>query len=39
MLGDEEDMHEIGEAIGKIQRNAPAIAANASQASAERVAR
>jgi dTDP-4-amino-4,6-dideoxygalactose transaminase len=39
MLGDEEDMHEIGEAIGKIQRNAPAIAANASQASAVRVAR
>jgi len=39
LLGDEEDMHEIAAAIRKIQRNAPTIAANASQASAERVAR
>ena len=39
LLGDEEDVHEIVEAVRKIQRNAAAIAANASQASAERVAR
>ena len=39
LLGDEQDMHEIAEAIKKIQRNAAAIAANASQATAERVAR
>jgi hypothetical protein len=32
-------MDEIAEAIRKIQRHAPAIAANASHASAERVAR
>ena len=39
LLGDEEDMREIAAAIGKIQRNAAEIAANASQATAERVAR
>jgi dTDP-4-amino-4,6-dideoxygalactose transaminase len=39
LLGDEQDMDEIAEAIRKIQRHAPAIAANASHASAERVAR
>jgi len=39
LLGDEQDTHEIAEAIGKIQRHAPAIAANATQATAERVAR
>lgn len=39
LLGDEQDMREIAEAIGKIQRHAPAIAANATQATAERVAR
>jgi len=39
LLGDEEDMHEIAAAIGKIQRNAAEIAANASEATAERVAR
>ena len=39
LLGDEEDMNEIVLAIRKIQRNATAIAANASQATAERVAR
>ena len=39
LLGDEQDMHEIAEAIKKIQRNAAAIAANASQATAERLAR
>jgi dTDP-4-amino-4,6-dideoxygalactose transaminase len=39
LLGDEQDMHEIAEAIGKIQRHASAIAANATQATAERVAR
>jgi dTDP-4-amino-4,6-dideoxygalactose transaminase len=39
LLGDEEDMHEVAEAIRKIQRNARTIASNASQASAERVAR
>jgi dTDP-4-amino-4,6-dideoxygalactose transaminase len=39
LLGDDEDMHEIAGAIRKIQRNAAAIAANASQATAERVAR
>jgi dTDP-4-amino-4,6-dideoxygalactose transaminase len=39
LLGDEQDMHEIADAIKKIQRNAAAIAANASQATAERVAR
>jgi 3-amino-5-hydroxybenzoate synthase len=39
LLGDEQDMHEIAEAIRKIQRNAPSIAANATQATADRVAR
>jgi dTDP-4-amino-4,6-dideoxygalactose transaminase len=39
LLGDEQDMHEIAEAIGKIQRHAPVIAANATQAAPERVAR
>lgn len=39
LLGDEQDMHEIAEAIRKVQRNASAIAANASEATAERVAR
>jgi len=39
LLGDEEDMHEIAAAMGKIQRNAAEIAANASEAAAERVAR
>lgn len=39
LLGDEEDMNEIAAAIRKIQRNASAIAANASHATAESVAR
>jgi hypothetical protein len=39
LLGDEEDMHEIAGAIGKIQRNAAEIAANAAQAVEERIAR
>jgi dTDP-4-amino-4,6-dideoxygalactose transaminase len=39
LLGDEQDMHEIAEAILKIQRHAPAIAASTSKATAERVAR
>ena len=39
LLGDEEDMNEISAAIDKIQRNATAIAANATRATAERVAR
>lgn len=39
LLGDEEDMNEIATAIGKVQRNASGIAANASKATAERVAR
>lgn len=39
LLGDEQDMHEIAEAIQKIQRNAARVAANASRATAERVAR
>ena len=39
LLGDEEDMNEIAAAIRKIQRKAAAIAANAAQATAERVAR
>ena len=39
LLGDEEDMHEIAAAIGKIQQNASTIAANASRASAESIAR
>jgi len=39
LLGDEQDMHEVAEAIQKIQRNAAAIAENASRATAERVAR
>jgi dTDP-4-amino-4,6-dideoxygalactose transaminase len=39
LLGDEEDMHEIAAAIGKIQRNAAEIAAHASKATPERVAR
>jgi dTDP-4-amino-4,6-dideoxygalactose transaminase len=39
LLGDEEDMNEIAAAIRKIQHNASGIAANSSQATAERVAR
>ncbi len=39
LLGDEQDMHEIAEAIRKIQSHAPAIAANTAQATAERGAR
>jgi dTDP-4-amino-4,6-dideoxygalactose transaminase len=39
LLGDEQDMQEIADAIRKIQRNAGAIAAQASQVTAERVAR
>jgi len=39
LLGDDEDMREIAQSIQKIQRNAKSIAANASQATAERVAR
>ncbi len=39
LLGDEQDMHEIAGAIGKIQRNAAEIAANASKAVEEQVAR
>lgn len=39
LLGDEEDMHEIAAAIAKIQRNAADIAAQASKATPERVAR
>lgn len=39
LLGDEQDINEIAEAIGKIQRNASAIASNASLATADRVAR
>ena len=39
LLGDERDMHEIAEAIRKIQRNAAEVAANASQVTAEHVAR
>jgi hypothetical protein len=39
LLGDEEDMQEIAGAIGKIQRNAAEIAANAAQAVEERIAR
>ncbi|HYM78465.1 MAG TPA: DegT/DnrJ/EryC1/StrS family aminotransferase [Candidatus Dormibacteraeota bacterium] len=39
LLGDEEDMNEIAEGLRKIQRNATEIAANTSQATAERVAR
>ena len=39
LLGDEEDMREIAAAISKIQKNAAEIAANASQATAEKVAR
>jgi len=39
LLGDEEDMREIDAAISKIQRNAGEIAANAAQATAEKVAR
>src|SRR5271157_179185 len=39
LLGDEDDMHEIAAAISKIQKSAAEIAANASQATAERVAR
>jgi 3-amino-5-hydroxybenzoate synthase len=39
LLGDEQDMHEIADAIQKIQRNAGEIAANASKATAERVTR
>lgn len=39
LLGDEQDMNEIAAAIKKIQRNAQEIASNASQATAEKVAR
>jgi len=39
LLGDEEDMNEIAEAVRKIQLNAKEIAANASRATAEKVAR
>ena len=39
LLGDEEDMSEIAEAIRKIQRNAGDIAGNASKATAESIAR
>ena len=39
LLGDETDMNEIAAAIKKIQRNAKEIAANASHATAEKVAR
>jgi len=39
LLGDEEDLSEMAEAICKIQRNAPAIAANASRVTAESIAR
>lgn len=39
LLGDEEDMNEIAEAIRKIQQNAGEIAAKALHATAERVAR
>jgi dTDP-4-amino-4,6-dideoxygalactose transaminase len=39
LLGDEQDMCEIAEAIRKIQQNATAIAANTAHATAERVAR
>jgi dTDP-4-amino-4,6-dideoxygalactose transaminase len=39
LLGDEEDMQEIAGAIGKIQRNAAEIAANAALAVEERIAR
>lgn len=39
LLGDEQDMHEIADAIRKIQRNAGEIAANSARATAERVAR
>ena len=39
LLGDEQDMNEIAEAIRKIQRNAAEISSKSSQASAERVAR
>ena len=39
LLGDEQDMHEIADAIRKVERDAAAIAANASDATAERVAR
>jgi len=39
LLGDEEDMHEIASAIGKIHRNAGEIAANASQAIQGSIAR
>lgn len=39
LLGDEEDMHDIVAAIAKIQRNAGEIAAQASRAVPERVAR
>jgi 3-amino-5-hydroxybenzoate synthase len=39
LLGDEQDMNEIATAINKIQRNAKELAANALQATAEKVAR
>jgi dTDP-4-amino-4,6-dideoxygalactose transaminase len=39
LLGDEQDIHEIADAIRKIQRNATEIAAKASDATAARVAR
>jgi hypothetical protein len=39
LLGDEDDMNEIAEAIRKIQSNAVDIARNASKATAESIAR
>lgn len=39
LLGDEEDMNEIAAAIRKIQRNGASITTNASQATAESIAR
>jgi dTDP-4-amino-4,6-dideoxygalactose transaminase len=39
LLGDEEDMNEIANAIRKIQKNAGEIAANSSKATAESIAR
>ena len=39
LLGDEQDMHEIADAIRKIQSNSKAIAENSSHVTAERVAR
>ena len=39
LLGDEEDMNEIASAIRKIQHNSKEVAANASEATPEKVAR